>query len=129
MEEKLETIAILAGVQPFQQSRRKTRGWRAIKVDLEFGLLEQGSRNAEHYTFWRNRLLTLYEAYRKANPTGSCQWWRDTRDATPWSTFWLAMTAIVLTLLFGLARSVTGIIQVYVAYHTLNCSANGMQRQ
>jgi hypothetical protein len=45
------------------------------------------------------------------------------------TTFWLAVTAIVLTLLFGLTQLVAGIIQVYVAYRTLNCSANGMQRQ
>jgi hypothetical protein len=39
-------------------------------------------------------------------------WLHDKRDRDRFYTFWLAVAAIGLTLLFGLVQSVTGVLQV-----------------
>ena len=41
------------------------------------------------------------------------------RDSSQWTTFWPAAMAILLTLLFGLIQSISGIIQAVAAYRSL----------
>jgi len=89
----------------------------AAEGDVEMGLGEPPTRDIDEYHFWRDRLVTLYEAYRKAKPTSLKQWWHDRRDSSQWTTFWLAVVAILLTLLFGLIQSVSGVIQAWASYH------------
>lgn len=58
----------------------------------------------------------LKEFYDDAEPTDLEKWWRDTRNTEKWSTFWFAIVALGLTVLFGLVQSIEGAIQVYKAY-------------
>ena len=80
--------------------------WNAAAGDVEMGFGKPPSLNIDEYRFWRERLVTLHEAYQKAKPTSLKQWWQDRRDSSQWTTFWLAVVAILLTLLFGLIQSV-----------------------
>ena len=68
------------------------------------------------YTYWRERLSVLHEAYQKAQPGKLAQFWRDRRDKNQWTTLWLAVLVIFLTLFFGLIQSITGILQLILAY-------------
>jgi hypothetical protein len=95
--------------------------WNAAAGDVEMGFDKPPSLNIDEYRFWHERLVTLHEAYRKAKPTSLKQWWQDRRDSSQWTTFWLAVVAILLTLLFGLIQSVSGIIQIFATYRSQPC--------
>lgn len=58
----------------------------------------------------------LKQAYDDATPGALPQWWYDRRDGVTWSTFWIAVVVLVLTVFFGLVQSIEGAIQVYKAY-------------
>ena len=81
-------------------------------MDVEKGVAYSVTRDLAYFTTWRNRLLDLQEALNNSKPRKARQWVYDRRDSNQQATFWLAVTAIVLTLLFGLIQSVTGILQV-----------------
>lgn len=87
-------------------------GWRETTVDLEMGFGEPASRKIDSYLYWRERLVALHEAYQQAKPRSLKQLWQDKRDSPQWWTFWLAVLVILLTLVFGLIQSITGIIQI-----------------
>lgn len=44
------------------------------------------------------------------------QWWFDRRDRVQWATFWTAFVVFVLTVVFGIIGSATGIMQVQATY-------------
>jgi len=75
-------------------------------------------RNPNKYKFWGERLCLIKQAFDDSEPTNLSQWWNDRRNGARWYSFWGAIVLIVLlTILFGLISSVTGIMQVYIAYH------------
>lgn len=68
--------------------------------------------NKSRYPYWQDKLLAIEETFEKSKPRSFLQWWHDTRDMQQWWGFWLLVTGIFLTVMFGLIQSVTGIIQV-----------------
>lgn len=70
------------------------------------------SRVSTEYPFWRERLDTIVDALETSKPRNFYQWWHDRRDMREWWGFWLVVTGIFLTVLFGLIQSVTGVIQI-----------------
>jgi hypothetical protein len=121
LEETMETVKILNASDGFQRLNRGLVDWNNAEGDIEMGFGEPPSLEVDEYHFWRARLVTLHEAYRKAKPTSLKQWWHDRRDSSQWTTFWLAVVAILLTLLFGLIQSISGIIQAIATYHNQPC--------
>jgi hypothetical protein len=69
------------------------------------------------FKYWGDRILSIQKTFDRSEPRGLISWWFDRRNRVQWVTFWIAVTALVLTLVFGLMQSITGILQVYVAYH------------
>lgn len=61
---------------------------------------------------WQERLLSFSDAFDKMRPSGLVQWWHDRRDMGRWWNYWLVVAGLVLTVLFGLVQSVTGVLQV-----------------
>jgi hypothetical protein len=59
--------------------------------------------------------LVLEAAFDKSEPATLYQWWYDRRKRREWATFWVAFLVLVLTILFGLIQSITGILQAYAA--------------
>jgi hypothetical protein len=114
----MDTVRILNGHDDMQMLNGTPVNQSAAEGDLEMGLSEPPSLDIDGYSFWRDRLVTLHEAYQKAVPTSLKQWWHDRRDSSQWTTFWLAVVAILSALLFGLIQSITGIIQAAATYHT-----------
>lgn len=69
------------------------------------------------FKYWSGRISEIHEAFNASKPRGISSWWIDRRNPVQWETFWIALSALVLTLVFGLLQSITGILQVDVAYH------------
>lgn len=78
-----------------------------------------GGRYQKSYPYWHDRLSVIKSAYDESEPKALAQWWNDRRKKVQWYTFWVAVLILVLTIVFGMIQSVTGIMQVYVAYHPI----------
>ncbi|KAI9785282.1 MAG: hypothetical protein M1816_000468 [Peltula sp. TS41687] len=110
---------------------RKCRKWfnkeKRIR-DSHFGPLDpqvadqklgRQGRSVENYRYWNDRLLRVAQAFDRSEPRGMSSWWIDRRNRVQWYTFWIAALVLVLTIIFGLIQSITGILQAYAAYHPL----------
>lgn len=116
----LETAQTLALLFPYSESPH--RGWnrriRRAQPDVEVGFSSNPTRDSRYYQHWCERLVILQDAFDASKPQRLTQWYHDKRDGNQFYTFWLAVTAITLTLVFGLVQSITGILQVYLAART-----------
>ncbi|KAH5157574.1 hypothetical protein HBH69_080630 [Parastagonospora nodorum] len=128
IDETLRTLALL-----FPKQDEGTKKWlRAIRspqtIDrhlMDFQRLRSDQRQIESYTFWRERLIILKEAFDESRPARLSQWWYDRRDGNVWYTFWVAVSVLILTVFFGFIQSIEGALQVYKAYHpTAQCAGN-----
>jgi hypothetical protein len=121
LEETLRTIALL-----FPSADAKCNAWlrRHLKegnIDPNLGscFLEEDGRMVRHFTYWRDRLLLLEEALEQHEPENISQWWYDRRRKNQWYTFWVAVMVLLLTLVFGIIQTVTGIMQAWASMRTL----------
>ncbi|KAH4123617.1 hypothetical protein HBI55_126130 [Parastagonospora nodorum] len=120
IDETLRTLALL-----FPKQDKGTKKWlRTIrsphKIDrhlMDFQRLRSDQRQIENFTFWRERLIILKETFDDSRPARLSQWWYDRRDGHIWSTFWVAVLVLFLTVFFGVVQSIEGALQVYKAYH------------
>ena len=123
LHETLQTIALLLPRARgdckdwFQKIQRLYPDTLDPKVS-DLALLSEG-RSQKSYTYWHERLSIIQKAYDESEPKALPQWWNDRRKKVQWYTFWVAILILVLTILFGLIQSVTGIMQVYAAYHPM----------
>ena len=121
LQETLQTLALLlprANVKCkkwFEKVQNRNPDTLDTKVS-DLALLS-GGRSQDSYIYWRERLSIIQRAYDESEPKALPQWWNDRRKKVQWYTFWVAILILILTLLFGMIQSVTGIMQVYVAYH------------
>jgi hypothetical protein len=63
-------------------------------------------------SFWSNHFEIIHNAFQRSKPSSPRQWFHDNRDGSQYYASFFAAAAIILTLLFGLIQSVTGILQV-----------------
>ena len=119
-----ETLLTLALLLPrankdckrwLSKARKRCSG--VIDAEVAEQSLGHQGRLVRTYDYWHDRLVVLAEAFDKTEPKGLSQWWADKRKRVQWFTFWIAVTVLILTIIFGLIQSVTGILQVYVAYN------------
>ena len=121
LHETLQTLALLLPrangdcKKWFQRVQGRCPDTLDAKVS-DLALLS-GGRSQSSYIYWRERLSIIQRAYDESEPKALPQWWNDRRKKVQWYTFWVAILILILTLLFGMIQSVTGIMQVYVAYH------------
>ncbi|KAI3335415.1 hypothetical protein F4824DRAFT_489607 [Ustulina deusta] len=112
IEETLATVDLLI---PF--TKASCNGWLADEIKrlgLDQNIIHRAppAMNKSRYPYWQDKLLAIEETFEKSKPRSFLQWWHDTRDMQQWWGFWLLVTGIFLTVMFGLIQSVTGIIQV-----------------
>jgi hypothetical protein len=103
---------------PFAESSHKSWNRRVRKradLDVETGVACNTPRNLGHYRYWHARLKFIQSTYDEASPRRVRQWLYDRRDGNRFYTFWFAVVAICLTLLFGLIQSVTSIVQIMLS--------------
>ena len=60
--------------------------------------------------------FVIQGVYDTTKPRTMRQWWHDRRNPVEWATFWVAVVIFVLTVIFGVISSVTGIMQVYASF-------------
>ena len=119
--ETLKTLALLfpghvAGTTTwFKKQAKKDKDLDVTACDCKF--LDDESRTLQNFTYWRDRLTILKQAYDESEPTTIFQWWFDWRKRERWATFWVALLILFLTIFFGIIQSIEGALQVYKAYH------------
>jgi hypothetical protein len=59
--------------------------------------------------------MILEEAFDRSEPANIAPWWYDRRKKVQWYTFWVAILVLILTIMFGLIQSITGIIQAWAS--------------
>ncbi|KAL6714599.1 hypothetical protein ACLMJK_008024 [Lecanora helva] len=121
----LETLQSLALLIP--RAKRDSKAWfdrarteSTTFIDKHAGDVPQDpswARSPENYKYWGQRLIAIKEAYDASEPKDLGQWWHDRRRKVQWYTFWVAILVLILTIVFGLIQSVTGIMQVYYTTH------------
>jgi len=105
------------GSRWFRQKRLRESSERVLDARLAHcGNLQMEERQIEHFTYWRDRLVVLKQAYDDATPRTISQWWYDRRNGVQWYTFWVAITVLFLTTFLGLVQCVESALQVYKAY-------------
>lgn len=110
-----ETAMTIALLFPPIETRRRSWLWhkrRQADLDVELGLARNIDRHLDAFDYWHDRLAMLQAEFDQTTPNRLSQWFYDRRDGNRFFTFWLAMTAVILTLLFGLIQSITGILQL-----------------
>ncbi|KAJ5116688.1 hypothetical protein N7456_001036 [Penicillium angulare] len=115
LEETARTLSLL-----IPSSNLKCQSWirkarRQDGIDLEAAYLPPTSRDLADFPYWGCHLMELRDEYERTEPTTVRQWILDKRKPNQRYTFWIAVIALFLALVFGLIQSVTGIIQ---AMHT-----------
>ena len=66
LEETMETVKMLNASDGFQMFNRGPVDWNSAEGDIEMGFGEPPSLEIDEYHFWREKLVTLHEAHRKA---------------------------------------------------------------
>ena len=120
VEETLRTLALL-----FPQLDPGTRKWlkklaprKGIDLEsLNCGRLNTEERQISRFTFWRDRLAILKEAFDEAEPNTLGQWWYDRRRGLQRYPLLLAAIALAITVFLGLVQCIEGALQVYRAYY------------
>jgi len=121
LEETLHSLALLLPCWDERCKKWFEKAAKHTKIPLDPKAREQTlgnrGRNPARYKYWGERLCLIKQAYDESEPTTISQWWNDRRNGTRWYSFWGAIVLVVcLTIIFGLISSVTGIMQVYIAY-------------
>ena len=123
----LETLQTLALLVP-RHNRESLRWFKKVYSEGR-GIIDEAAgdvkllpwaRCPEKYNFWGPRLLIIRDAYDNSEPKHLGQWWHDRRRKVQWYTFWVAILVLVLTIVFGLIQSVTGVMQVYYSTHPVH---------
>lgn len=121
MELVEETLRSLALLLPRANTDSKRCYLKNLKrypnIDPRAGDLTMSPKDRvlDDYQYWKERLQIIVEAYDKSEPKALPQWWKDRRNKVQWYTFWIAALILVLTIVFGLIQSITGIMQVHYA--------------
>ncbi|RSL77248.1 hypothetical protein CEP51_009233 [Fusarium floridanum] len=129
-EESLKTLAILFPQSDHWSSLRSTRKKRVwlgrlransdCTIDDRLaccGTPNVVDRQLSNFSFWRDRLVIIKDAYDQSTPDSFSQWWYDRRNGVQWHNFWVAIVVLGLTAFFGLIQCILAAIQVYKAYH------------
>lgn len=123
IDETIQTLALLLPRAKgeskywFQKVRRRY----PEAVDARAADLEPipGGRAQHRYPYWHDRLSIIQKAYDESEPKDLFQWWHDRRKKVQWYTFWVALVILILTVVFGLIQSITQVMQVYAAFHSM----------
>ncbi|KAI1615454.1 hypothetical protein EDD36DRAFT_432871 [Exophiala viscosa] len=122
LEEVDRTLELLFPTSKLKSAKRVRRISRKQKVDIEaFRMWEDMEGLIKYqcssYQFFGQRLAELQSRYDKTRPKSLGQWWYDRRNVREWAALWIAVVAFVLTVVFGVIGAVTGVFQVYAAFH------------
>jgi hypothetical protein len=100
------------------QTTSTRRYVRRYNGDLEARIMGSNKEifDLNTYPFFGERLENIQKRYNNSRYRRKRQWWFDRRSRIEWATLVVAIVVFILTVIFGLISSVTGILQVYAAY-------------
>jgi hypothetical protein len=130
LEETLQTLALLIPCFSTKCKKWFDKARKTTQIPLDIKAREQmlgtRGRNLSKYAYWGERLSLIKQAYDESEPKRLSQWWSDRRNGARWYAFWGAIVLVIfLTTIFGTIASVTGIMQVYIAYNPPKPSSRG----
>ncbi|KAK3378633.1 hypothetical protein B0T24DRAFT_522930 [Lasiosphaeria ovina] len=118
LHETLQTLKLL-----FPRWDRPTQAWFRNEMSrssgaldpalVQVGYLSADERKFENFKYWHDRLVMVAQAFDEARPNSIRRWWVDRRNGVQWSTFWIAVAVLILTVVFGLIQCIEGGIQAY----------------
>ncbi|ETN43554.1 uncharacterized protein HMPREF1541_02713 [Cyphellophora europaea CBS 101466] len=119
-----ETIKSLSLMCPGENQQVKTwlrKEQRRCNEELDPRLISLHARHKlgvagrkiDQFDFWRDQLIIVKEVFDDREPRNILHLWRDYRKPSQWWTFWIALTAFLLSLI----ACIEGAMQVYKAYH------------
>lgn len=123
IEETLRTLGVL-----IPSNDPRSQGWfekkqRALSLDSKagsYGSLNASARQIDQFHYWRDRLVVLKQAFDDSEPNTLASWWYDDRKKVQWYTFWVAAMVLLLTVVFGLIQSASGVVQAWAAVKALS---------
>jgi hypothetical protein len=119
LSEMRMTMHLLFPPNDLESSKRIKRLAKRRLVDLEAHAAKTAPLDLASYPVWRHRLAEVQRRYDAVKPGTFKQWYHDRRNKPERVTFWTAIVVIVLTLIFGLISSITGILQVVAAWQMI----------
>lgn len=115
------TYFLLWPISKRKTNKRARKISKKNRMDIEAhwvdDIIKESDRyDLNNYPVYRHRLAEIQRQYNAARPKSPKQWWYDRRLRIEWTTLLIAVIVFVLTVVFGVISSVTGILQVYVAF-------------
>lgn len=99
-----------------RKSTKRTRQYvKKYRADLEARLVAMDRLSLSTYPIFGERLEHIQQRYNESSQKRLRQWWYDRRKRVEWATLVVAIVVFILTVVFGIISSVTGILQVYAA--------------
>ncbi|ETI25987.1 hypothetical protein G647_02764 [Cladophialophora carrionii CBS 160.54] len=123
IDEVQRTLQLLFPTLERKQIRTTGRYIRRYRADLEAridGNEEMDRFSLGNYPVFGERLEKIQKRYNGSKYRLLRQWWYDRRRRLEWATLIIAIVVFLLTVVFGVISSVTGILQVYAAYYLHN---------
>ena len=120
IEENLDTLRILLPEHDKDRKswfRNQLQQYHLDPAANQNSHLSTASRQIELFRCWRDRLVILKQVFDDSEPQTIKQWWSDRRSGVRCATFWVGFVVVLLTILFDLAQSVEGALQVHKSYH------------
>lgn len=86
-------------------------------LGLDQAITEHEQYQISSYPFYGRRLAEIQRRYDLARPHRLRQWWYDRRQRPEWAALMVALVVFVLTVIFGIISSITGIMQAYASFN------------
>ena len=122
IHETIRTFRLLLPSNDVTSRRWFHKKRREVGLDPAAGsymILNATERQTQSFHFWRDRLIVLKQAFDDSEPHTLSMWWRDDRKKVQWYTFWVAALVLLLTIVFGLTQSISGIVQAWAAVRAI----------
>ena len=115
LEETIKTIHLLFPITRYKIKRRVEK--LAVKIweaDVEAQIYALEPLDLNEYPFYHERLLEIQRRYDDSKPRTLKQLYFDKRHPIERTTLLVALLVLLLTIIFGVIQSVTGILQVTI---------------
>ncbi|EXJ88148.1 hypothetical protein A1O1_05076 [Capronia coronata CBS 617.96] len=113
VQKTLQLLFPTAGRKSGKRTRKYVKRYRA---DIEAPIVGMDRISLSTYPVFGERLEDIQKRYNDSTQRLLRQWYYDRRKRVEWATFVVAILVFILTVVFGLVSSVTGILQTYAVY-------------
>ena len=125
IDETFRTLGLLIPSSDARSRKWFSKKQKELHLDPKagsYGSLNASARQIDNFHYWRDRLVMLKQTFDDSEPQKLSLWWYDDRKKVQWYTFWVAALVLVLTIVFGLIASISGIVQAWAAVKALGKS-------